>query len=482
MPVRGIGDQDAYNVLHRRQTRYDKEMVIPRDAPILTTAAMRAAEAACVEAGTSLSELMDRAGAAVADTAWRMAAGGPVLILCGPGNNGGDGYVAARLLAERGAAVRVAALAEPATDLGRAARALWGGPVEALTGDTGPAPLIVDALFGVGLTRPIGGDLAAILRRFAGRRVLAVDVPSGVDGDGVHDWTPPLSADVTLALGALKPAHMLLPAAPHCGRVLLAAIGIAATRAMRSAALPLIVAPGATAHKFNRGMVLVRSGPMSGAARLTAAAALRSGAGYVVLSGADDAPFDAIIAEEAARYGERLGDARVGAVIVGPGYPGGEGLDRDVAAALDGGKPLVLDAAAIAAALPRLRASRGVVPAILTPHEGEFTRAFPGLAGSKIDRAKAAAADAGAVLIYKGADTVIAAPDGRVVAAWPGSPWLATAGTGDVLAGACGAMLARGGDAFDAAVSAVGWHIARAQAIGPGLVADDLAADDLAKD
>jgi hydroxyethylthiazole kinase-like uncharacterized protein yjeF len=457
-------------------------MPVPPDAPILTTAAMRAAEAACAAAGTSLAELMDRAGAAVADTAWRMAAGGPVLILCGPGNNGGDGYVAAHLLAGRGAEVRVAALAEPATDLARAARARWEGPVEALSRETAPAPLVVDALFGVGLTRPVGDDLAAILRRFAGRRVLAVDVPSGVDGDGARDWAPPLPANVTLALGALKPAHVLLPAAAHCGRVLLAPIGISADRAMRTAPRPRDAAPGAMAHKFNRGMVLVRSGPMPGAARLAAAAALRSGAGYVVLSGVESAPFDAIIAEGAGRYGERLGDARVGAVILGPGYPADEILDRDVAAALDSGKSPVLDAAAIAAALPRLRTFSGAVPVILTPHEGEFAKAFPGLEGSKIDRAKAAAADAGAVVIYKGADTIIAAPDGRVVAAWPGSPWLATAGTGDVLAGVCGAMLARGGDTFDAAVAAVGWHIARAKAIGRGLVADDLVADDLLKD
>lgn len=457
-------------------------MHVPVDAPILTTAAMRVAEAACAASGTSLAELMDRAGAAVADTAWRMAAGGPVLILCGPGNNGGDGYVAARLLAARGAAVRVAASGEPATGLARDARALWAGPVEPLTADTAPAPLIVDALFGVGLTRSIGEELAAILRGFSGRRVLAVDVPSGVDGDGVQDWTPPLSADVTAALGALKPAHVLLPAAAHCGRVQFAPIGIAAERTMQSAPKPAVAAPGATAHKFNRGMVLVRSGPMPGAARLTAAAALRGGAGYVVLSGARNAPFDAIIAEDGARFDERLGDARIGAVVVGPGYPAGDDLDRDVAAALDRGKPLVLDAAAIASALPRLRAMGGAVPVILTPHEGEFAKAFPGLEGSKIDRAKAAAADAGAVVVYKGADTVIAAPDGRVVAAWPGSPWLATAGTGDVLAGACGAMLARGGDAFDAAVAAVGWHIARATAIGPGLVADDLVADKLVKD
>ena len=448
-------------------------MPIPADAPILTSEAMRVAEAACAAAGTSLSELMERAGAAVADCAWRMAAGAPVLILCGPGNNGGDGYVAARLLRERGAAVRVAALAPPATDLAKAARAAWAGEVEAIDDRLSPAPVIVDALFGVGLSRPLAGDLARRLRGLAGKRILAVDVPSGVDADGHEDWEPPLPVHVTIALGALKPAHVLLPAARHCGHVLLAPIGIDADGAMRS--LPRLAprSPDAGSHKFNRGMMLVRAGPMAGAAGLAAAAGLRAGAGYVVLSGGDDAPFSAIIAERGANYAQRLGDKRLGAVVIGPGYPASEALDRDVAAAIDAGKPLVLDAAAIDAALPRL----GRTTAILTPHEGEFARAFPNLAGSKIERARAAAERAGAVVIYKGADTVIAAPDGRVVAAWPGSPWLATAGTGDVLAGACGAMLARGGDAFDAAVAAVGWHIAAARRIGPGLVADDLIRD-----
>ena len=450
-------------------------MSVPADAPILTASAMREAEADCAIQGTSLSQLMELAGAAVADTAWRMAAGAPILILCGPGNNGGDGYVAARMLAERGAAVRVAALAEPSTELAKAARAGWSGPVEAVDGRLAPAPLIVDALFGVGLSRTISDELAAILGHFSDRRILAVDVPSGIDSDGAADWIPPLRADVTLALGALKPAHVLLPTAPACGRVLLAPIGISANKVMRTLPDARERKPEAAAHKFTRGMVLVFAGPMRGAAGLTAAAALRAGAGYVVLDGSERAPFSAIIAESDEKFGERLDDPRVGAVVIGPGFPAGDELLFDVEAALDSGKPLVLDAAAIDAALPRLAETPR--KAILTPHEGEFARAFPQLYGSKIDRAKAAAARTQAVVVYKGADTIIAAPDGRVAAAWPGSPWLATAGTGDVLAGACGAMLARGGHAFDAAVAAVGWHIARATHIGPGLVADDLIRD-----
>lgn len=455
-------------------------MSVPANAPILTVDAMRAAEADCVATGTSLSDLMDRAGAAVADLSWRMAAGAPILILCGPGNNGGDGYVAARRLAERGARVRVAALAEPATDLARAARTRWAGPVEAIKEGMKPAPLIVDALFGVGASRPIAGELAEILRAFAGNRILAVDIPSGIDGDGVKDWMPVLSADVTLALGALKPGHVLLPGAATCGRVILDRIGISADPTMKM--LPKLgdAVPEATAHKFSRGMVLVFAGPMQGAAGLAASAALRAGAGYVVLEGCERAPLSAIITESDTKFGQRLGDPRVGAVVIGPGFPAGDELIFDVDAALDSGKPLVLDAAAIAAALPRL--AEAPCKAILTPHEGEFARAFPQLYGSKIDRAKAAAARTRAIIVYKGADTIIAAPDGRVVAAWPGSPWLASAGTGDVLAGACGAMLARGGDAFDAAVAAVGWHIAQATRIGPGLVADDLVADHMVRE
>ncbi|SKB56230.1 NAD(P)H-hydrate epimerase [Sphingopyxis flava] len=445
-------------------------MPSPVDAPILTADAMRAAEAACAASGTSLATLMERAGAAVADFAWRMAAGNPVLVLCGPGNNGGDGYVAARWLARRGVHVRVAALAEPASELARAARRAWGGPVEVLGDDLAPAPLVIDALFGVGLSRPLRKDLAARLRGLAKRRVLAVDVPSGVEADGVQPWAPALSADVTVALGALKPAHVLLPAAATCGKVVLAPIGIEAQSSLRTLPRYECDSPGAAAHKFSRGMALVRAGPMRGAAGLAASAVLRAGAGYAILSGASGAPLSAIIAEDGDHFAERLADERLGAVVIGPGYPASDALDRDVAAALKSGRALVLDAAAIVSALPRL----GGAPAILTPHAGEFARAFPGLEGSKIDRARAAASKSGAVVIYKGADTIVAAPDGRIAAAWPGCPWLATAGTGDVLAGACAAMLARGDEAFDAAVAAVSWHISRARAIGPGLVADDL--------
>ena len=451
-------------------------MHVPANTPLLTSAAMRDAELEAVAKGVSLSVLMDRAGAAVADLAWRMASGSPILVLVGPGNNGGDGYVAAQLLKSRGANVRVAALAPPSTDLARAACADWTGDIAAINEDLQGAPVIVDALFGIGLSRPVADELRAILQRIpdATSRLLAVDVPSGVESDGQADWTPPLRADVTLALGALKPAHVLIPAAPHCGEVHIASLGMDTAPTMHS--LPKFVDERAetSANKFSRGMVLVRAGTMAGAAGLASGGAMRAGAGYVVLNGAGEGPMAAIIAEPDEAFTGRLADHRLGAIVIGPGYHAGDRLDADVAAVIEAGRPAVFDAAAIMAALPSLTAKAGRAAAILTPHAGEFARAFPGLQGSKIDRARAAAVKAQAVIIYKGADTIIAAPDGRIAAAWPGSPLLATAGSGDVLAGACGAMMARGMDAFDAAEAAVGWHIARARQCGPGLVADDL--------
>lgn len=471
-------------------------MKIPADAPILTVDAVRAAELACVRRGTSLQELMERAGRAVADVAWRVAAGRRIWIYCGTGNNGGDGYVAARLLAERGADVQVAALGEARTDLARAARARWGGAVMDMATAAGavdamrPA-VLVDALFGVGMSRPLDEGLRNMLAPMAaGARVISVDVPSGVDADGLSDWAPVWPADITLALGALKAAHVLQPSAAWCGTLLRDDLGEA--WAWESDARTIahggecVATPSPDAHKFTRGMVLVASGPMRGAAHLCAAAAMRAGAGYVVMRGDEAGPFSAVISEGTAQFSQRFRDKRVGAAVIGAGYPDGEALRHDVAELWGSGLPLVLDAAAIDAALPLAlaepalaeRAEVKVRYMIMTPHEGEFQRAFGGMmgkdAGNKIDRVRRAAALVGAVVIYKGADMVIAAPDGRVCAAWPGSPWLASAGTGDVLAGACGAMLARGGDSFQAAVDAVRWHIGTAQRIGPGLIADDM--------
>lgn len=453
-------------------------MTVPASSPILTTAAMRAAELAMTAQGTSLAELMERAGAAVAELVWRAAAGRRILILCGPGNNGGDGYVAARLLAQRGAAVRVAASAAPATDLARAAAARWAGPIEAVGADTAAAPVLVDALFGVGLTRPLAPELVATLGRLAhaAERSIAVDVPSGVASDSGACLTPLPHFDLTVTLGALKPAHVLLPAAAHCGVVRLVGIGIAVDTSTTT--LPSFPPqfPGADSHKYTRGQVLTIGGAMGGAGALAAAAALRAGAGYSLLHGEGGAAVRAVVGD-VLPLAERLRDRRLGAVVLGPGSEEGPTLNQLTAQVVAAGKPLVLDAGAVKAGLGPLAAAAMVRPlTIMTPHSGEFDRAFGTGRGSKIDRTRAAAKKSGAVVIHKGADTIIAAPDGRVAAAWPGSPHLATAGSGDVLAGACGAMLAQGFAPFEAACRAVAWHIDRACAIGSGLIADDLVA------
>lgn len=440
---------------------------VPAGAPIQTAQAMRAAELAVAAAGISLSELMERAGAAVADLAWRVAAGREILILCGPGNNGGDGYAAARLLQERGAAVRIAASGPPRSELAQAAAARWRRGIEPLA-DAAGAPIIIDALFGTGLDRPLPDDIAAPLRRLAAsaQRVIAVDSPSGVGTDDGALLGAPLQADITLALGALKPAHVLLPSAPVCGKVLVADIGIATESKLRTLAPPVLRPPGPADHKYRRGMVGVIAGRMGGAAALAAQAAARAGAGYVTLyDGRTDRLPQSIVRK---RLSDGL-DRRLNAIVIGPGLGDGERAEQAIAAARAAAVPIVLDADALAS-----WDREWLAPAILTPHEGEFERLAADLAGSKVVCTRALAAQTGHVILHKGADGIIAAPDGRAVACWPGSPWLASAGTGDVLAGLCGAMLARGLPPFEAACAATWLHIRAAKAIGPGLIADDL--------
>lgn len=452
--------------------------------PILTAAEMRAAEDAAIAAGSSVAALMDRAGAAVAEAARRYGSGQPVLVLCGPGNNGGDGYVAARRLAAAGVAVRVAASAAPRTGAATAARAGWDGPVEAIGPGMAPSPVLVDALFGTGLRRPLDAGLGRALRRLAAAAPfrLAVDLPSGLgsdDGACLGDVPP---ADLTLALGALKPAHRLLPGAALCGTVRVADIGIGVPDApLREVARPWLPAPGVGDHKYSRGYVLVAGGAMAGAGLLAAGAALRGGAGYVALAAAragTGGPHALVhrAAPDAEALAALLDDVRIGAVVAGPGL----GLDGDgrarLHAALDGDRPLLLDADALTllgpGGLPRL--ARRAVPALLTPHEGEFARLFGELPGSKLDRVRAAASRANAVVLLKGADSVAAAPDGRAVIAPLAPPWLASAGSGDVLAGIAAAQLARGLDPLHAAEAALWLHAEAARRAGPALIADDL--------
>ena len=454
--------------------------MIPLDGrPILTVARMRAAEERAVAAGVSVETLMERAGAAVAEQVRRLAGDREVLILCGPGNNGGDGYVAARVLIAAGHPVRVAATGEPRSDAAIAARRRWNGVVETLA-DAHRAPVLVDALFGTGLTRGLEAEAAAALARLAGgaRLTIAVDLPSGAATDDGRLLSPVPDYDLTLALGALKPSHLLQPAAARSQRVIVLDIAVPVASEASVLARPRLSAPVVDAHKYSRGMVAVVAGAMPGASVLAATAAARGGAGYVLLlGGASDRVPHAIVRR---RFdAAAIADKRIGALLVGPGLGRDERARERLEAALATDRPLVIDGDALRLLTPqKLAARKG--PMILTPHAGEFDALFGADAGSKIDRARHAAAASGATIVFKGPDTVITAPDGGVVVALAASSWLSTAGTGDVLAGLVAARLAVNGsnampDPLAAAAEAVWLHGEAARRAGPAFIADDLA-------
>ena len=441
--------------------------------PILTAAEMRAAEDAAIAAGTPVEMLMERAGEAVADVVLdETFRDSPVLILCGPGNNGGDGYVAAAALADAGRDVRVHASGAPTTEAARQARARWGGHVGTLE-EAEWCPVLVDALFGTGLKRALDPAVSSSLTRLAADNAVcfAVDVPSGVSSEDGRILSLIPDYVFTIALGALKPAHLLQPAARFVGRLRTVDIGIVATSNLHVIGKPAIPRPRPDDHKYTRGLVTVIGGAMPGAAALAALGAARAGAGYVRLASPEPITGlpHAIVQSRIVNHGSiiaLLRDARIGAVVVGPGLD-----DEAVTRAVIGSdRPLVVDAGALAH-VRKLEA-----PAILTPHEGEFQRRFPDLAGSKVEQARAAAREVGAVVLLKGPDTVVAAPDGRAAISRPMPSALATAGTGDVLAGVCGAMLAQLRDPFTAATAAV-WLQREAAATFEGLsfLADDLA-------
>jgi len=438
--------------------------------PILTAAAMRAAEQAAIDAGTSVAQLMERAGAALAEAAYRFAGPLPALILCGPGNNGGDGYVAARYLAERGIQVRVAALAEPASATAQAARAQWDGAVEPLTESTEPAPLLIDALFGTGLKRGLDEPAAQHLSRLCSAAVarVACDLPSGVESDGGAELGDVPDFDLTVTFGALKPAHRLSPAMHRCGRVALADIGIAASGQWHEIAAPALPPLDPGGHKYSRGLVHALSGKMPGAIALAARAAALAGAGIVRISTSrsiDNLPAAVIQTDTAT-----VNDDRISCLLVGPGM--GD-IPQLLTLALTTSVPKVIDADAIdqVGDPARLRGQ----DAILTPHEGEFCKLFGTLEGAKPERALEAARRSGAVVVYKGPDTLVAAPDGRLGFAPPAPAWLASAGSGDVLAGLAATMRARGMPAFEAACAAAWLHGRAADLAGPQMIADDLA-------
>ena len=436
--------------------------------PILTAEQMRAAERQAIEDGTAETELMERAGGALAEAVRLYAGPRETLILCGPGNNGGDGYVAARHLAAAGYPVRVAALAEPSADAARWARERWDGPVEAFEA-AADAPILVDCLFGTGLSRGLDEIVCQRLFLLADKAMVAVacDLPSGVGADDGALLSPIGNYDLTVTFGALKPAHRLMPAMAQMGRVVLADIGIGAESGWFEIGRPILPPLDPQGHKYSRGLVHCLAGQMPGAIALAATASAKCGAGYVRVS--TSLPIAGLPSSIVQTGAADLQDERIGCILVGPGL--GE-VPQVLTLALTAPRPIVIDADGIGliGEPERLHGH----DAILTPHEGEFRKLFGEIADSKPERALEAARRSQSVIVYKGPDTLVAAPDGRLGFAPPAPAWLATAGTGDVLAGMIAGLRARGLDSFDAACAAVWLHGRAAELAGPGMIADDL--------
>ena len=474
--------------------------VIPPAQAVLSVAEMYAADKA---AGVPSLELMEAAGAAVAraiQLRWESQA---VAVLCGPGNNGGDGFVVARLLAEAGCDVRLALLGPLVELSGDAATNAkrWRGPVLPLTPDVlDGRPLVVDAIFGAGLSRALAGAARAAVERINAENLtcIAVDVPSGIAGDtgqvlGPEGVAPRCAATVTFF--RRKPGHLLFPGRAFCGDITVADIGIpesvlnTAKTARNAPGLWTLPTPRWSDHKYTRGHAVVCGGAnMTGAARLAARAARRAGAGLLTLAVptsavaiyAADAPGAFVQAVDSGLDLDAvLADPRRNAVLIGPGYGVGMETIVRVLKVLATDKPVVLDADALTSfqddpqqlftAIKRRNA-----PVVMTPHQGEYNRLFKDRASDKLSQARAGAATSGAVVVLKGADTVVAHPDGRAAIADNAPPWLATGGSGDVLAGFVLGLLAQRMPAFEAACAAVWLHGACGAAAGPGLIAEDL--------
>ena len=450
---------------------------------ILTVAQMQAAEQRIFDSGTSVETLMERAGRGAAEYVWRIAAGRRVTVLCGPGNNGGDGYVIARTLAERGLDVRVIAPMDPATDAAKAMRAKIDSPI-ATSGDGSAGHVLVDCLFGSGLSRPLSAEIMLLLRDLSNRHDthIAIDMPSGIDSDSgqaLNDGLP--VCDITLALGAWKYAHWMQPANALMGAMRLLQIGVdPMDGAGRLLCKPSLHPPSRLAHKYTRGMCAIVAGAMPGAAQLAAQSAQDAGAGYVKLFAdqADHADFEHTpdLVVETGDLSNLLADERINAVLIGPGLGRGEGSRAKLRAAMNGCETVVLDADALMILTPNdLRSGQSI---IATPHEGELARLceeFAVIGGTKLDRARALARQSGMVIVAKGADTIIASPDGELIIAQPATSWLSTAGTGDVLAGIAVSRFATGSSPIDAACEAVWLHGEAARLAGAAFSAGKLA-------
>ncbi|OYQ34107.1 bifunctional ADP-dependent NAD(P)H-hydrate dehydratase/NAD(P)H-hydrate epimerase [Niveispirillum lacus] len=471
---------------------------------ILTVSQMYAADRAAMDQGVPGTLLMERAGMAVAREAMQLSRGRPcpVTVLCGPGNNGGDGFVAARHLAAAGWPVRLGLLGERLALTGDAAWAAsqWTGPVfPASPALLDGADLVIDALFGAGLNRALDGEALVLVQAMAAADclLLAVDVPSGVAGDDGSILGAAALADVTVTFFRGKPAHYLYPARRQCGRLVIADIGIPESVLSAIAPAHSLNTPGlwrgafphprCDGHKYNRGHALILGGPvMTGAARLAARAALRLGAGLVTLACPPTAQLAFSVSlsslivhpvRDAQAFARLLDDPRRNAILLGPGSGADEMLRQATLAALSSRRSGVLDADVFTAFANDLHSlcQAGLDQRwVLTPHEGEFARLFGAMPGSRLHRARSAAAESGAIILLKGPDTVIAHPDGRVRLNTNAPPDLATAGSGDVLSGLILALLAQGMDPFDAASAGAWIHGAAGQYCGRGLIADDL--------
>ncbi len=445
------------------------------DGHILTAAAMQAAEQHLIRNETLVVELMHRAGTGAADYIWRAGPHLPTLVLCGPGNNGGDGYVIAQTLLEKGAVVKIAATAEPATDAAKNAKSLWQGQTLAYD-EVAPEMQFVDCLFGTGLTRPVTGDLLKHHQRLfdGAQRRIAVDLPSGIETDTGAMLNPLSEYDLTIALGAFKPAHYLTPASTIMGDMVGVDIGVRATSQIKLLERPLIEAPKKLDHKYTRGLVAIVAGHMHGAARLTALAAQRSGAGYVkIFSGSElSLPNHSIVVESHQDLDQlrvQLSDERISIIVIGPGLGRNAHAAKLLDLTLDIEKPVLLDADALTllskTAAHRLKDRSS--PVMITPHGGEFASISRDSDGSKIDVTAKLAADSDAVVVHKGSDSVIANPAGDVALVQSSSSWLSTAGTGDVLAGIIAARFANEKDAFLAAKQGQWLHGRAAKLAGP---------------
>jgi len=483
---------------------------------LLTTAEMAEADRLAIAGGTAGIILMENAGRAVAErVAANHRAGSSVVVVAGPGNNGGDGFVAARLLGERGYAVRVLLVGSRDRLKGDAALAAerFTGSVEiaaperlGLAGKRADA--IVDALFGAGLDRPVEGLAREMIGAMnaASSSIYAVDLPSGINGTSGAVMGLAVNAAETITFFRRKPGHVLLPGRLHCGALTVADIGIPATTLTTIKPQTLLNEPALwraqfsvpqpDGHKYSRGHAVVLSGGIAstGAARMAARGALRAGAGLVTIASppaalaVNAAASLAVMVRAVDGAGELaafLSDARRNAVVLGPGGGVGQLMRELVITALAGERAVVLDADALTsfaeqplALIAAIRA-RAAGVTVLTPHEGEFKVLFGAVddvtkSGSKLERARAAATCTGAVVLLKGSDTVVAAPDGRAAITANAPPWLATAGAGDVLAGFVAGLLAQRMPVFEAAAAAVWLHGEAGTRVGPGLIAEDL--------